>query len=256
MLVSARADECVASTGLVLARIASQNVGSETCETSTIDAEAVHLLHDLRAERREAVDVAVVARRAADVVAVDPGQRHVADAARRERAQVIELRGVVARQQRVTTLEAVERAHHARLRVGAHVGGAARHAQPLRVVLRQLVDRVDLPRRLREELVRLEAHRQHEDREELRVEPAGRRLREIHLRVGLRLRDVDAVVRDELGRVGVRVDDDRALVDRVVGRRGRGGGRRGGSRGDEESPDGAARMPPYTPPRRATKTAQ
>ena len=36
MLVSARDDECVASTGFVVARIASQNVGSETCETSTI----------------------------------------------------------------------------------------------------------------------------------------------------------------------------------------------------------------------------
>ncbi len=35
MLVSARADECVASTGLVVARIASQNVASETCERST-----------------------------------------------------------------------------------------------------------------------------------------------------------------------------------------------------------------------------
>src|SRR5262249_27635559 len=36
MLVSARDDECEARTGLALARTASQNVGAETCETSTI----------------------------------------------------------------------------------------------------------------------------------------------------------------------------------------------------------------------------
>ena len=62
MLVSARDDECVASTGLAVARIASQNVGSETCETSTIDAQAVHLLDHLGAEGRQAPDVARVAR--------------------------------------------------------------------------------------------------------------------------------------------------------------------------------------------------
>ena len=71
MLVSARDDECVASTGFVLARIASQNVGSETCDTSTITpSRFISLTTSAPKGVRPRMSPASPAR-AADVVAVD-----------------------------------------------------------------------------------------------------------------------------------------------------------------------------------------
>ena len=67
---------------------------------------------------------------------------------------------------------------------------------------------------------------------------------EIELRVRIRLRDVDVPVGHELRRVGVRVDDDRPPVQRLVGggRRGLGGGGRRGDQAGEED----AHAPLYT----------
>ena len=55
---------------------------------------------------------------------------------------------------------------------GAHLGRRARHAHALRVGARHALDRVDLAQRLAVELGRLERLGEHEDREELGVEPA------------------------------------------------------------------------------------
>jgi len=84
------------------------------------------------------------------------------------------------------------------------------------------VNGVELPQRLDVVALGLRAPRADEDREELGVEPARAHLRQVELHVGLRLREVDAVVRDALRAVGVRVDDDRVAMQVAVGERGRG----------------------------------
>ena len=113
-------------------------------------AEAVHLHDDVAPEGRQAARVAVVARRAADVVAVRPGQRHVARAAVGERAQAIELGRGITGAEHVAALDADERAQDSGGGIGAHIGRRARDAHPLRVGARDALDRVDFgaaPRR-------------------------------------------------------------------------------------------------------------
>ena len=185
-------------------------------------AETLHLVDDPAADVGQSLAVAVVARGAAERARDGPGEGQVAGSARVERAQVLDHLRLAPRQQRVPALHAEEGRDALALGVGPDVGGGPGPCDRVGVRPDHRVDGVELLERLGVVALRPGPPGTHEDREELRVEAPGAHLREIDLHVGLSRGEVDPVVGDALGAVGVRVDDDGAPVQLQVGDGGRG----------------------------------
>ena len=194
-------------------------------------AETLHLVDDPAADVGQSLAVAVVARGAAERARDGPGEGQVAGSARVERAQVLEHLRLAPRQQRVPALHAEEGRDALALGVGPDVGGAPGPGDRLGMRLDHRVDGVELLHRLGVVALGLRLPGTHEDGEELRVEAPGVHLREIDVHVRLGPGEVDPVVGDSLGAVGVRIDDDGAPVQLEGG-----DGRRGprGAAGHEQ----------------------